>query len=141
MHFCNEWMRAEDFGFQGEIGYIYWYFLKSRDGWMNTDPKNDNDDVYTRDYANYLMSDITRNGSDAFGFSLLPAGWRSLYKGYVKEGRCAAFWTSDEESELVGDHAMFDDDEAYIANYFCDGFHDEEEVPKDSRASVRCVKD
>ena len=137
IQFALAWMRADDSAFLEEIGYIEWYYLKSKDGWINTSPENDYNGGYSRDYANYRMSEISKNGSDAFGFSLLPSGWRNYHHKYDKEGRCAAFWTSDER-EIFG---AADNEYAIIANYFCYEYHDFESVWKNTRVSVRCVKD
>lgn len=128
---ANDWMRAEDFSFQEEIGYISWYYLKSKEGWLNTSPENDyTGGGYTREYANYGMSVITRNGADLFGFSLKPAGWWDMGH-YSKEGACAAFWLSDGS----------DEDYASIGNYFCFEHFENDRIWKRNRVSVRCVKD
>jgi len=138
IQFTVAWKHADDPVFLEEIGYIHWYYLKSKDGWDNTSPENDYNGGYSRDYANYRMSEITRNGSDTFVFSMLPSGWRNDYQKYDKEGRCAAFWTSDEREILGG---VADNYFAIIANYFCYEYHDFKSVWKDHRVSVRCVKD
>ena len=116
IQFTVAWKHADDPVFLEEIGYIHWYYLKSKDGWDNTSPENDYNGGYSRDYANY----------------------RNDYQKYDKEGRCAAFWTSDEQEVLGG---VADNYFAIIANYFCYEYHDFESVWKDHRVSVRCVKD
>ena len=72
------------------------------------------------------------NGTDAFGFSALPAGYRGNDGGYYHEGYYAYFWSSTEYSSI---YAYYMDlyyyyDYAYLydgSKYY--GF------------SVRCVKD
>ena len=137
INFVYEWKYADDPDFLNEIQYDQWFYLKSRDGWVNASPESDYNGGYTREYGNVRQSVITRNGSDVFGFSLLPSGWRNDYQNYDKEGRCAAFWTSDEQDFLNG----VDEKSAVIANYFCNECHDFERIWKNHRVSVRCVKD
>lgn len=74
------------------------------------------------------------NGTDAFGFSALSAGYRYYYGYYNYEGDYAYFWSSTE-LRSGSDYAYFmsllyDNDGAYlVTNRKVDGF------------SVRCVKD
>ena len=72
------------------------------------------------------------NGTDAFGFSALPAGDRSLNGDYYDEGYHAFFWSSTEN----------DSDYAYYMNlsYYGDNanLYDNDE---DFGFSVRCLKD
>lgn len=140
MNFVYQWKYADNPLFLEEIQYDGWYYLKSKEGWANTDPKNDTNGGYTREYANMRQSVITRNGSDVFGFSLLPSGWRNDYQNYDKEGRCAAFWTSDER-ETYETATDVDGYHAIIANYYCNEHHNDESVWKNHQVSVRCVKD
>ena len=42
------------------------------------------------------------NGTDTFGFSALPAGYRFYVDGFYSEGYLACFWSSTE-----GDHVMY----------------------------------
>ena len=72
------------------------------------------------------------NGSDSFGFSSLPAGYRNNNGNYYAEGSRANFWSS---SEIFGDEAYnmclhYDDDNADLVNY-----------DKGYGFSVRCLKD
>lgn len=72
------------------------------------------------------------NGSDSFGFSSLPAGYRNNNGNYYAEGNRANFWSS---SEIFGDEAYnmclhYDDDNADLVNY-----------DKGYGVSVRCLKD
>ena len=138
--FVYEWKRADNPFFLEEIQYDEWYYLKSKDGWANTNPENDYDGGYTREYGNMRQSVITKNGSDAFGFSLLPAGWRD-YDKYDKNGRCAAFWTSDEREIDEREFSYSDNYYATIANYYCNEHYNNEDIWTNYRVSVRCVKD
>ena len=72
------------------------------------------------------------NGSDAYSFSALPAGYRDYNGGYNVEGYLTLFWSSTEYYsyyaygmylDYYGDDALLDDDSKYY------GF------------SVRCLKD
>ena len=82
--------------------------LKSKDGW--------NDDG---------------NGSDTYGFSVLPAGYMEVTGGFRLLGRTACFWTSTQ----------YDDNYAYYIEF------DKSDGAKMSireigmSCSVRCVKD
>ncbi|MBR3073254.1 fibrobacter succinogenes major paralogous domain-containing protein [Fibrobacter sp.] len=72
------------------------------------------------------------NGSDAFAFSALPAGYRILLGNFLKEGKLAGFWSS---AEYDGDCAysmdlFYNSDRALLNDSY-----------KDSGHSVRCVKD
>ena len=73
------------------------------------------------------------NGTDAFGFSALPAGNRDYYDGYYYyEGNYAFFWSSTE-FDSYGAYSMllyYDSDPAYLDYDF-----------KNYGFSVRCVKD
>ena len=72
------------------------------------------------------------NGTDAYLFSALPAGYRNGYGGYYDEGDYANFWSSTE-NEDYGAHYVFlicDGDFAYLSF-----------TNKSYRFSVRCVKD
>ena len=72
------------------------------------------------------------NGTDAFGFSSLPAGGRGSGEFYHSEGNFASFWSSTEYNDINAYNMSlhYDDDLAYLGsgNQFL-GF------------SVRCVKD
>ena len=71
------------------------------------------------------------NGTDAFSFSALPAGYRDDYAYYNQEGRYAYFWSSAELNS-DGAHYMYlkYNDDAYLNNNY-----------KNYGYSVRCVKD
>ncbi len=73
-----------------------------------------------------------QNSEDAFGFSALPAGYRSFSGNYDKEGNDAFFWSS---TEINNGEACF--------MYFYSNTWDagESDRPKDTGNSVRCLKD
>ena len=73
------------------------------------------------------------NGTDAFGFSALPAGDK-YYKGdFSNEGRLAEFWSSTE---------YINSDEAYHMDLsYEDGYANLSGYAKNYGESVRCVKD
>ena len=72
------------------------------------------------------------NGSDAYSFSALPAGYRDYNGSYINEGYNSNFWSSTED---VRNSAYYRDlyynyDDAYLSHdYKYNGF------------SVRCLKD
>ena len=73
------------------------------------------------------------NGSDAFGFSALPAGRRYDKGNYAIEGEGARIWSSTEQNNggSVYDLCLYDDDnKAFLLN-----------GDKEGGFSVRCVKD
>jgi len=75
-------------------------------------------------------NDKSGNGTDAFGFSALPAGFRS-YGNYVNEGGDTIFWSSTEnDSHVYIVPLSYDVDRAGLAN-----------DNGSSGASVRCLKD
>ena len=72
------------------------------------------------------------NGTDAFGFSALPAGLRYYNGGFDYDGYHAYFWSATEDGSY-GAYYMYlgDDNEgAYLGN-----------LSKDLGFSVRCLKD
>ena len=77
------------------------------------------------------------NGTDAFGFSALPAGYRIYYRsngGYFSEGNeCARFWSSTENSSNLAYYMglLYDFDNAGSDNVNYENFG----------YSVRCIKD
>ena len=71
------------------------------------------------------------NGTDAYSFSALPAGYRYSSGNFILEGSFASFWSSSE-SYSRGAYRMALD---YNDNAFLDGDY------KDLGFSVRCVKD
>ena len=72
------------------------------------------------------------NGTDAFAFSALPAGYRDDYGDYNYEGNNAYFWSSTElDSNLAYSmYLLYDDVNARLDVNF-----------KDNGFSVRCLKD
>lgn len=72
------------------------------------------------------------NGTDAFAFSALPAGYRYYYGYCCYEGSKAYFWSSTESnrSYAYGMDLYYDNDNAYLGN-----------SGKGYGFSVRCLKD
>ncbi|WP_290949789.1 fibrobacter succinogenes major paralogous domain-containing protein [Fibrobacter sp.] len=73
------------------------------------------------------------NGSDAFGFSALPAGRRYDEGNYAIEGEGARIWSSTEQNNggSVYDLCLYDDsNKAFLLN-----------GDKEGGFSVRCIKD
>ena len=74
------------------------------------------------------------NGTDAFGFSALPAGLKILHAGYYDEGDFGGFWSSTGY--------VYDSEEAYhmdVGNNFDSARL--LDYQKDYSFSVRCLKD
>ena len=84
-------------------------FLKSQTGWNNNG-----------------------NGTDAFSFSALPAGYRYNNGDYSIEGNGVCFWSSTEDNSGIAYnmYLYYDDDDAILNFSF-----------KDFGFSVRCLKD
>jgi uncharacterized protein (TIGR02145 family) len=73
------------------------------------------------------------NGTDAYGFSALPAGVKWSSDGdYDGEGELAHFWSSTEEGSVDAYHLYlrYNDDTSYLFNF-----------KKNVGFSVRCLKD
>ncbi len=72
------------------------------------------------------------NGTDAYLFSALPAGYKYDDGSYVRKGDFAHFWSSTEfsKNEAYSMDLYFDDSSAYLYYY-----------NKDFGYSVRCLKD
>ncbi len=84
-----------------------------------------------------LMSQTGRNndsnGMDAYGFSALPAGYRSYYGYFIDAGYYAYFWSASEH--FISDYAYYiylyySDENAYLFTY-----------DKSRGGSVRCLQD
>ena len=75
---------------------------------------------------------INGNGTDAFGFSALPAGSRSYDGSYESEGYGAYFWSSTESSSYLAYHMYlrYVGGSVYLYDY-----------NKDVGYSVRCLMD
>lgn len=71
------------------------------------------------------------NGTDAFGFSALPAGDRDYYGNFGNEGNYANFWSSTEYDSNRAYYIELEyyDDDAFLGNNF-----------KYTGYSVRCLK-
>jgi len=76
--------------------------------------------------------DSSGNGTDAFGFSALPAGGRDYNGNYYGEDNYALFWSSSERGSgrACNTFLIYSNDCARIDNDF-----------KNYAFSVRCVKD
>ena len=72
------------------------------------------------------------NGSDAYAFSILPAGYYNNGK-YISEGVETHFWESTELDSRLAYHTMFD--RFSFGGWYSDCTY------KSSRYSVRCIKD
>ena len=72
------------------------------------------------------------NGSDIYSFAVLPAGTRNPIEGYVGEGFCTTFWTSDGDDDYYADAKTMNYNSNGVSEY---GFH------KNYGFSVRCVRD
>ena len=72
------------------------------------------------------------NGTDAYGFSALPAGYRSSSGNFYDEGNYADFWIATESNggSAYRVNLYYDDENAYL-NY----------NNKNDAFSVRCIKD
>ena len=71
------------------------------------------------------------NGTDAFGFSALPAGYRYDDGNFVKEGNSANFWSSTALGSFANGMGLsYGDDSARLGDNF-----------KDYGFSVRCLQD
>lgn len=72
------------------------------------------------------------NGTDAFGFSALPAGLRDNDGNFGSEGDYAYFWSSTEVSSYLvfNKYLGYEFDSAYLGNY-----------RKNYGLSVRCLED
>jgi uncharacterized protein (TIGR02145 family) len=72
------------------------------------------------------------NGTDAYGFSALPAGIRSYYGGFHSVGFYAYFWSASEDDTDYAYYRYLDYD---YASMYTDYYN------KDYAFSVRCVQD
>ncbi len=76
------------------------------------------------------------NGTDAFGFSALPAGGRDGYEDYYYEGYYADFWSSTEDSTEDGSDCAY-----FMRLYYSYDYADLNNNYKFYGFSVRCLKD
>ena len=77
--------------------------------------------------------DIYRSGTDAFGFSALPAGDRYFGDDYRNGGYVAYFWTSTEANKNYNSYSIEMSYDGDAGTLRADG--------KDMGYSVRCVRD
>ncbi len=83
--------------------------LKSKGGWYNNE-----------------------NGSDSYGFAVLPAGYRNNNGNFNDEGYRAYFWSSSEDnSDDAYNWFFYYNNDGVYGNYY----------NKDIVFSVRCVRD
>ena len=76
--------------------------------------------------------DDDANGTDAYGFSALPAGYRGYNGFFYYVGNCAYFWSATE----------FGTNNAYSRYLdYCDAYMDKDYNREDDAFSVRCVQD
>ena len=88
--------------------------LKSRTGWISDDWVSDG------------------KGTDAYGFSALPAGYGTYYAYFYDEGRFANFWSATEYNSRCAYHLNLN---------FSNGNADLDRYDEDYAFSVRCLKD
>ncbi len=114
----EEWDKLEKFVadtlFRGDKDYVG-YALKSRSGWEE-----------------YEDEGKPGNGSDAFGFGALPAGYRSGDGTFAGVLERAYFWSSTESGAYYAFYRKLYYD---VTVLFTHGNN------KDNAMSVRCVKD
>ncbi|MCF0216154.1 MAG: hypothetical protein HUK21_06735 [Fibrobacteraceae bacterium] len=72
------------------------------------------------------------NGTDSYGFSVLPAGGVGIDGDYDDAGYYARFWSSSEVDSIDAYYWFFDYDYGGVDQY---------DVNKDHWFSVRCIKD
>ena len=73
------------------------------------------------------------NGTDAYSFSALPAGWKSLYGAYEFRLKVAAFWSSTQYDRCIAQNAYLDyDTDGSATGRYPDN--------KKEGYSVRCIK-
>ena len=73
------------------------------------------------------------NGSDAFGFSVLPTGSRNSSGFFIGVCRDAGFWSLSEDDYIYSAHCMrLNDYDGKVSMYDCD---------KRNGLAVRCLKD
>ena len=78
------------------------------------------------------LNGVSGNGTDAFGFSALPAGYRDRHGRYYSERSYAEFWTSTEDDSY----------NAYDMSIFVETYASlNESNSKPYGYSVRCLKD
>ena len=80
----------------------------------------------------YVFGGISYNGTDAYGFSAFPAGYRNDNGYFDNEGFHAHFWsvTKKNGDEVYGLGLNYDDERAYLDYY-----------DKNDAFSIRCLKD
>jgi len=107
------------------------FILKEREGTIINSNK---DQMYDESVGRHLKSKFgwnsSRNGTDAYGFSGLPAGYRNVPEGnYFQIGESTFWWTSTKGKYALAWNLNNGDYFGRYDNYEGSGF------------SVRCVKD
>ena len=110
--------------------------LKSKTGWPISNEKKTSDFISLGagyfDVKDYAVP-ISVMGTDDYGFSVLPSGFKEGYRGGYKEGGSRAkFWTSVQINSSFVKDVFFLDDETTAFNSSARIEHS---------LSVRCVKD
>ena len=72
------------------------------------------------------------NGTDSFGFAVLPAGYRDNFGNYNDDGLYAFFWSSSENDGYYAYHWFFDYDRGHVRH---------NDYSKDYGFPVRCLSD
>ena len=112
------------------------WHLPSRDEWktlITAVGGSSTDGAALKSTSGWSLIDLgtSGNGTDAFGFSALPAGSRPFDGYYDSEGEAASFWSSTEYSSTFACHISLDYyDDYYVLDY-----------DKHGGLSVRCLKD
>ena len=108
--------------------------LKSKELWKGSDKKVYVEEVKRNDvvYRDKLKEPISVVGSDDYGFSALPGGYKESVWGYKVKGVKGLFWTSNQSNSSFTNDIFFNYDDA-IAFYGVSRL--------EYSLSVRCVKD
>lgn len=109
-------------------------FLKAKEEWAPSNKVVDVEEVKKGDYVHRdkLDKPISVVGSDDYGFSVLPGGYKEGPWGYKVKGRYGGFWTTDQSnSSFVNDVDFLYD--SFIAYWNVSRI--------EYSRSVRCVKD
>ena len=107
------------------------YILKEREGSLNNSNK---EQIYDENVGRHLKSkygwNSDRNGTDAYGFAGLPAGYRNVPQGNFFQIGESTFWWSSTKGKYALSWSLNNGD--YFGKY--DNY-------EESGFSVRCIKD
>ena len=82
------------------------------------------------------------NGSDDYGFSVLPSGYKNYNGNYSREGYFAFFWNSSVSCDWGRfSSEMYPCEQAYYESFDFYGFRSTNTVSSNYAFSVRCVND